>query len=137
VPPGSDFEARAGAFVAEDLLMNFQFRAAEDRLQALFKRGQPVPPRVLRLQVRLGQMEARYDEVRDWMRAGLDQADEPVAVLRELWLLDRGIVPMDGLRDNLEQALRRSPNDDRVWLGLARLATLEGRFDEADRWMRR
>src|SRR5262249_4690377 len=93
-------------------------------------------PHVMKLLVRLGRMEARYDEVRAWMRAGLDDADEPIAVLRQLWLLDRGGAPTKGVRENLEVALARNPDDDRVWLGLGRVAILEGRFDEAERWLR-
>jgi len=117
--------------------MNFQFRAAEDRLLALSRSGKPVPPGVFLLMVRLGRAEARYDEVRIWMRAGFEQADQPIAVLRQLWLLDRGVIPIEGLREDLERALALCPNDDRVWLGLGRVATLEGRFDVANRWLRR
>src|SRR5579863_3512046 len=64
VPGGSDFEVLARTFEAEDLLINFQFRAAEDRLLALSRSRKPVPSRVTMLLVRLGRAEARYDEVR-------------------------------------------------------------------------
>ena len=33
------------------------------------------------------------------------------------------------------RAERQAPDDDRVWLGRANLATWSGRFDEADRWL--
>src|SRR5262249_56260867 len=39
VPAGSDFEVRARAFEAEDLLLSFRFRAAQDALRAI------LPPR--------------------------------------------------------------------------------------------
>jgi tetratricopeptide (TPR) repeat protein len=137
VPTGSEYEIRARVFLAEDLLMNFQFRAAEDTLRPIPRPGQPGFRDTMKLLVRLGRMEARYDEVRAWMRAGLEDADETIAVLRQLWLLDRGGVPTQSVRENLEVALARNPDDDRVWLGLGRVATLEGRFDQAQGWLRR
>jgi tetratricopeptide (TPR) repeat protein len=137
VPAGSPFEVSARAFQAEEHLRNFEFRAAEDQLLAILRPEHPDFPHVMQVLVRLGRMEARYDEVRSWMRMGFDRSDDPIGVLRQLWLVDRGGVPLKGLRENLEQALKRSSDDDRVWLGLGRVATLEARFDQAEAWLAR
>ena len=40
--------------------------------------------------------------------------------------------PIDAVREALERLGRESPDDDRVWLGKADIATRTGRFDEAD-----
>jgi tetratricopeptide (TPR) repeat protein len=137
VAAGSPYAAEAAVMLAEDQLIQGQLAAAEDRLLALLRPGEPGPKPVMMLLVRLARVEARYDEARAWMRAAFDRADEPIALLRQLWLLDRGVVPILGVRANLDQWLARSPEDDRVWLGLARVATLEGRFDEAEAWLGR
>jgi hypothetical protein len=137
VPAGSRFEGEARAYEAEFLVQSWQFRAAEERLNGLRRSGRPGPKRVLLLLVRLSRMQARFDEVRSWLREGLELEDDPVPVLRELWTLDRGAVPETGLRENLEVALKRSPDDDRVWLGLGRAATLDGRLAEAEAWLTR
>jgi tetratricopeptide (TPR) repeat protein len=137
IPLGSRFDCPAAAFQAEALVMNWQLRAAEDQLVRVMRPGRPGLSTVRTMLVRLGRMEARFGEVRAWLRAGFAEADDPVDLLRKLWALDRGGAPVQGLRENLEEALRRSPEDDRVWLGLGRVATLEGRFDEASNWLRR
>ena len=137
VPTGSEFETRAALWQADGLMMRWQFRAAEDRLLQVFRPGRTGSNPIRERLVRLGRMEARFDEVRAWLRDSFAESEEPVDVLRQLWILDRGITPSGGIRENLEQALARSPEDDRVWLGLARIHTCEGRFDEATRWVRR
>jgi tetratricopeptide (TPR) repeat protein len=137
VRAGSDFAIDAGIVLAEDELQSGELRAAEERLLGLLLPGRPSPKPVLMALVRLVRLEGRYDEARAWIRAAFDRADEPVGLLRQLWLLDRGVVPIDGVRANLQQWLTRSPDDDRVWLGLGRVAILEGRLDESEKWLRR
>src|SRR5262249_21355566 len=39
------------------------------------------------------------------------------------------------IRASVDQVARSAPDDDRGWLGRARLAILEGSFDEAARWV--
>src|SRR5262249_57891136 len=39
------------------------------------------------------------------------------------------------VRDFLDQAARRAPNDDRIWLARANLAIRTGSCDEAARWI--
>jgi tetratricopeptide (TPR) repeat protein len=137
IPAGSRFEASAAAFQAEALVMEWQFRAAEERLLRVMRPGRIEQATVRAMLVKLARMELRLVEVRTWLREEFVETDNPVGLLRELWLLDRGRAPMQAIKENLEEALRRSPDDDRVWLGLGRAATLEGQFDQASAWLRR
>jgi tetratricopeptide (TPR) repeat protein len=137
VPSGSEFGAEAAVLLAEDDLDQGRLSAAEDRLLGLLRPGEPGPKPVMMLLMWLARFEARYDEARAWMRAAFDRADEPIALLRQLWLLDRGAVPIDGVRSDLQRWLARSPDEDRVWLGLGRVEILAGRLDEAEAWLRR
>lgn len=137
VPEGSRFEAAAAAFLAEDLLMNWRFRAAEDLLLRALKRDGDGWRTLLPMLVRLGRMQARFDEVRAWLRESFERADDPIGVLRQLWILDRGVAPSAGLNENLRQAYAINPNDDRIWLGLGRVAVLEGDFERAAEWLAR
>ena len=41
------------------------------------------------------------------------------------------------MRQALDKARQAAPDDDRVWLALADLATRSGRFDEAGEWLTR
>ena len=45
--------------------------------------------------------------------------------------------PVDALRTRLEEAGRAAPEDDRVWLGKANLATRTAEFGEAEAWLER
>ena len=51
------------------------------------------------------------------------------------WMLDAEPVPIEMVRGVLDEAAGQAPDDDRVWLGRANLATWSGRFEEADRWL--
>ena len=45
--------------------------------------------------------------------------------------------PSDRLHSELDEAGRKAPEDDRVWLGKANLAVRLARFDEADEWLQK
>jgi tetratricopeptide (TPR) repeat protein len=76
-------------------------------------------------QLRLGAARALLEDL--WERSS-DRA----GMLRQLWLLDDDPTQFEGVRLDLERAARLAPDDDRVWLGQANLATRSGRFSEAD-----
>jgi tetratricopeptide (TPR) repeat protein len=46
-------------------------------------------------------------------------------------------VAIDAMRTSLDEAARRAPGDDRVWLGRANLAIRTGDIKEAERWLDR
>jgi tetratricopeptide (TPR) repeat protein len=79
----------------------------------------------------------RYDEigrrkVQEWSRSHRPEA------LRVHWLIDETkSFPITATSDRLEQAGAEDPDDDRVWLGKANLATRLGCKDEAAAWLDR
>jgi tetratricopeptide (TPR) repeat protein len=81
-------------------------------------------------------VEGRWAEARRVFCAGWNQMPSPVATLHEIWRLDHQPLENELSRQELTKAGRKAPDDDRVWLGQANLATWEGRFDEALGWLR-
>ena len=73
------------------------------------------------------------------MHRRLTLTDRPVPLLRELWRLDRGTVPLESIRAGLDEASQRAGGveDDRIWLGRARLALLADQLDDARAWLDR
>ena len=58
-------------------------------------------------------------------------AADQVIELRDHWRLDSSPVLMEKVLWEVDQAVARAPDDDRVWLAQASLAMQSGRFDEA------
>ena len=66
---------------------------------------------------------------------GEGASEKAIDLLRlhiDLW---RAPLPVDLVRDRLENAGRLAPDDDRVWLGKANLAIRTGQYDDAERWL--
>ena len=57
---------------------------------------------------------------------------DQAGLLRLHWQLDSQPSPILAMREALDRMARQAPEDDRVWLGRADLATGTGRYDEAD-----
>ena len=85
--------------------------------------------KVRRALSRLYRFEGRVDEVRRILRATFDASDDRAGLLKELWLLDNSPQPVESWARARDLAER---DDDRVWLGRAAVATLPGRYDEAE-----
>ncbi len=85
-----------------------------------------------RLLARLHWITGRHDEYRSFLRREFDHTRDPVETLRLLWSLDHEPYPIEGMRQTLEKAGSMAPDDDRVWIALADLATRSGRLDEAN-----
>jgi thioredoxin-like negative regulator of GroEL len=83
--------------------------------------------------------EGRFVEMRRLLReigrAGplRDRTD----ALREHWRVDSVIVAAEEVQPFLDQAALTAPDDDRVWLARAYLATRYGRYTEARDWLDR
>ncbi len=73
----------------------------------------------------------RHDEYRNFLRQQFDQTRDPIETLSLLWSIDHEPYPIEGMRQTLEKARLVAPEDDRVWLALADLATRSGHLDEA------
>jgi enediyne biosynthesis protein E4 len=84
-----------------------------------------------RLLARVHWITGRHDEYRSFLRREFDHTRDPYETLRVLWSLDHEPYPIEGMRQTLEKARLIAPDDDRIWLALAGLATRSGRVDEA------
>jgi tetratricopeptide (TPR) repeat protein len=139
VSPGSEFEPKAAMFQVEAAVLGGRLRQAEERLRYVVFVTQGRYEPALEWLERVYRLQARYDDVRGLMRMRCKVTEHPVAVLKELWRLDRGTVPFESVRAGLDEAASaaQGAEDDRIWLGRARLALLEGRTDEARSWLDR
>ena len=110
---------------------------AEESLErALSERGVN-PDEALSALARVLRVEGRVSELRTRLMRGLGHSVVPAELLRELWMLDTEPLPVEGIRAFLEKAGREVPDDDRIWLGRAHLATWTGLYDEAAAWLDR
>ncbi len=81
--------------------------------------------------------EFRLDEMRRLVRQGWPEWVDHSAELRDLWMIDDAAMLIDRVRESVEAAAKKAPDDDRVWLAQAGLATETGRYDEATRLLGR
>jgi len=89
---------------------------------------------VLHTLARLFRLEGRYVEVSEVLVAAWGSAPDPSDLLKDLWQSDTEPVPVDAWKLLLDAAANQ---DDRVWLGRARLAVLTARFGDAEKWLGR
>jgi tetratricopeptide (TPR) repeat protein len=77
--------------------------------------------------------DLRRRKQREWVDAR-NKAD----VLRKHWQIDEvRSYPAGALQSRLEDAGRKVPDDDRVWLGRAYLAISTAKFDESGSWLQK
>jgi tetratricopeptide (TPR) repeat protein len=133
LPPDSPFAGWAAARRARAEMSLGRFADAEAHLN----RGLSIPgPHAAEAWwglVLLLRMEGRFDEARRLLREGFGAMSDDVETLRRLYKIDTDPLPTEGLERSLGKAARQAPDDDRVRLAQANLATRLGRLDEADR----
>jgi tetratricopeptide (TPR) repeat protein len=136
VPSDSEFAGWAAVHRAGLLVRRGQLSGAE-RLyeEALERRGAHRSEACWEL-VRLLRLEGRFDEAGRLFRRNFAEFPHPEKALRDLVRLEFEAYPAEGVRAFLDESSRQAPDEDRVWLGRAYLATRSGRFDEADNWLR-
>jgi tetratricopeptide (TPR) repeat protein len=109
-----------------------RFADAEDALQRSWERdGRQAGEAYERLGWLL-QVQGRHDDVRRLIEATGDTSPH---ALRTLVQIEARPVPVESLRATIERAAAACPEDDRVWLGRANLATRLNDLDEADAWL--
>jgi enediyne biosynthesis protein E4 len=79
--------------------------------------------------------EGRYDEMRRLLQEGWNTSGDRAGDLRDLWLTDSAGVMIAPIRTAVEEAARKAPDDDRVWLARANIALLSGQLAEAGQWL--
>ncbi|MGE3817967.1 MAG: FG-GAP-like repeat-containing protein [Isosphaeraceae bacterium] len=129
----SPYAPIAAVRVAPLLLDRGRYAQAEEALRLALRRPGTGAKEAYELLGRVLRFEDRRDEARELLRQELRTADDPVRVLRGLWLLDFEAVAVDRTRALLDRAARDAPEDDRVRLGLANLDRRSGRLDDARR----
>jgi enediyne biosynthesis protein E4 len=85
-----------------------------------------------RLLADLHWITGRHDDYRSFLRLQIEHSRDPAEALRLLWSLDHEPYPIEGMRQSLDKTRSMAPDDDRVWLALADLATRSGQFEDAD-----
>ncbi len=134
VPVGTADWGRAAVSAAQIQMGRGRLAPAENLLKAA--RGQPGPhvAKASQMLANLFSIEGRVDEVRPLIwELGMDS--DPSVVLVRLWKIDNDPYPVEALKSQLEDAARKAPDDDRVWLGRANLAIRLGQHAEAARWI--
>ena len=138
---------------------SFGAQAIRGRMELLLERGRPTEaekliidatadPRFDGSEVRLFlglvySLQGRVDEGKRlietcWDRlnaAGEGASDRAILLVRlhiQLW---RQTPSVEEVRSFLDHVARSAPDDDRVWLGKAKLAIRVGRYDEATKWL--
>ena len=100
-----------------------RYGLAETCLDRALRMGGDPANEARRLLAHLHWITGRHDEYRSFLRRELDHTRDPVETLRLLWALDHEPHPIEGVRRELEKAASMAPDDDRVWLAQADLAT--------------
>ena len=136
VPHGSPFAPPAALYRARLVLEHDRFADAEGLLLDALKGSGAHATEACETLVNLYKLQGRFSEARTLVLGALEIYPNPTAVIRELEKLGSSRpVESDVVRSTLEKASRNAPDDDRIWLGWANLATRSGKFDEAKRWL--
>ncbi|MFO0951926.1 MAG: FG-GAP-like repeat-containing protein [Isosphaeraceae bacterium] len=138
VPGSSPFGPDAAAYLAEGDLDRGRWRAAEDRLERAFRASAKPSTTLLAALERVYRMQARIGDAARMIRAKIE--DDPpagLAALRDLWRTERGTPDVEAIARAQEIGSKLAPDDERVWLGRARLAIESGRLSEAETWLKR
>src|SRR5262249_31403854 len=75
------------------------------------------------------------DNWRQMSRPDWPRPDEATEAMEDLLAMRVDAPTVEGIRAVLAMSARQAPDDDRVRLGRANLATRTGQFDEAEAWL--
>lgn len=134
VSAGSPFAASAALYRARLVLERDQFAVAENLLLSALAAPGPHANEARETLVHLYKLEGRFDEARALVLEVASTYRDPAGALREMEKLGSNFpMTLELIRSALEKASRNAPEDDRIWLGWANLATRTGRLEEAKR----
>jgi enediyne biosynthesis protein E4 len=85
-----------------------------------------------RLEEALRLIEAQWNHLNE---AGLGASEKAVVLVRLHIDFQRTTPSIEAIRSDLENAAQIAPDDDRIWLAKANLATRAGAFDDAAPWL--
>jgi enediyne biosynthesis protein E4 len=136
VPRDSSFGPAAALFRARLVLEKDRFADAEGLLLQALKGTRAHATEACETLVNLYKLQGRFTEAKTLVLGAMEMYPDQTAVIRELERLGSNRpVLFNVVHTKLEKASRRAPDDDRIWLGWANLATRSGKFDEAKRWL--
>ena len=116
------------------VLAHDRFADAEGLLVKALRGTGPLATEASETLVKLYKLEGRFDEARRLVLHVSNTYHDPAGVLREMEKLgSSNPMGLEAIRSTLEKAAKNAPDDDRIWLGWANLATRTGRLDEAQR----
>jgi hypothetical protein len=132
VPVGSPGAGRAALARAQTLVGNLgRFADAEAVLEAALSEEGPSRLDIRHALEQLYFWERRPEAMRRLIRESSRDWRDPAAELRDLWQIDDAIVLVQAVRERVDTAALRAPDDDRVRLARAGLDILDGRYDDA------
>ena len=114
-----------------------RYRLAETCLERTSRAGGASREEARRRLRRVYWITGQRDEWRSLLQRDVERTRDPSETLRTLWDYDDDPYPVDWFALTLGKAKLSAPDDDRVWLGLADLATRAARFEEAGDWLAR
>ncbi len=133
VPEGSNVHDEARLTAARAALDHGRLRVAEDLIVPLAARRGEIGDHAREMLDELDLLVGRLADIRARARArNALSLDDPIAFLRKRWLIDTERYPVTLVRDRLQRLAKEAPNDDRVRLAQANLATRAGLATEAD-----
>jgi tetratricopeptide (TPR) repeat protein len=143
VVPGSAFSERAirgrlrlfhdsGQLAAAEQLINAAVVDPRNDRTALMALLVPTYQEQGRLDEAERLIEARWEHLNALGEGALEPAIKLIRLHVELTLK---ATPIESTRAFLDQVARLAPDDDRVWLGRAKLAIRTGAYDEAQQWL--
>ena len=132
VPVGSPFVPHAAMYRARLVLEHDRFADAEGLLLIALKGSGKHAIEARETLVKLYKLQGRFDEARALVHGAWGNYPDPSGLLKELEKLGSTYPLGFGvITTALTKAARNAPEDDRIWLGWANLATRTGRLDEA------
>ena len=136
--PDQAKEAQLAALSRGRLAMEMgRYRLAETCLERASRPGGGTDEEARRLLGRVYWITGQRDECRSLLQRDVERMRDPSETLRILWSTTTTLILLTRITLGLGKANRSAPDDDRVWLGLADLATRAGRFEEAGEWLAR
>jgi len=108
-----------------------RYSLAETALLRASKAGAEIAVEASRLLGRLYFMTGRRDDQHGVIHRDVERMRDPSETLRDLYMIDHDLYPIGFMTQALATAMKSAPDDDRVWLALADLATRKGQFQEA------
>ncbi len=136
VKSDSRFAPHAAILQARSVLRKDRFADAEPLLKIAIKGKGKLAIEARETLVNLYKIQGRFIEARALVSSSWGIYPDSVGLIKELEQLgSNNPKSVDAISAALQKASRNAPDDDRIWLGWANLATRLGQFVEAKKWL--